>query len=249
MKNSNNHPMMALGLALGFGLLNACGDEFTDAGLPIEGSTESLIVNDPTFTGWSGNGGSRTFVMSRATTRNDAMVGFTMGERSDDPCYLDAIFDDLDGGASANPARFDKCVGSERSLKTARLKDGYFATGIQVCLNRGEDKVKGIRLFGRKDRCLRDPDASFDVTERQCTSFQQGGVEYSLCSDVTRTVSCQSSYGTTTASRERTNCRDWQAAQHCPEGTVANMLTLHERDGGGSREMFDGIKLTCNPVY
>lgn len=84
--------------------LAACGPDYSESegSLPVGELSSELIFSNPTTTGWSGRSGSRIENLNRPVTENDALVGVTAGERSDDPCYLRALFDDVNGGTSSD---------------------------------------------------------------------------------------------------------------------------------------------------
>ncbi|MCA9553600.1 MAG: hypothetical protein KC933_26410, partial [Myxococcales bacterium] len=146
----------------------------------IAQTASGIITSNPTTTNWSGNGGTRVVDLDRAVTTGDALVGVTAGERSDDPCSLKALFEDVDGGA-ASDRTFDNCDGAEGSLKTARLPDGYFVTGIRTCLNSGGDKVKGIQVLGKPISCIRDPSSSVTVEVPHCHYYVVNGQDFYSC--------------------------------------------------------------------
>ncbi|MCB9649634.1 MAG: hypothetical protein H6730_24010 [Deltaproteobacteria bacterium] len=234
-----------------------CGTELGEA-VPVDDgdiaqTASGIITSNPTTTNWSGNGGTRVVDLDRAVTTGDALVGVTAGERSDDPCFLKALFEDVDGGA-ASDRTYNNCDGAEGSLKTARLPDGYFVTGVRTCLNSAGDKVKGIQVLGKPLSCIRDPSSSVEEVVENCHSQIVGHLEFNHCDPFVITVPCsETELG---PFFERTNCQgsnsgpdaDWETIRRCPVGKVATSLTLHERDGGGNRDMFDGLRMVCNPV-
>ena len=81
------------------------------------------------------------------------LVGLEWGEKSDEPCRIAHFSRDMN---AANPDEsrsyedIDRCDGYGGGAdKRVKLGGGAFVTGLRVCLNGGEDRVKGIQLKGR----------------------------------------------------------------------------------------------------
>lgn len=230
-------------LALGALLLSACGPEDS---FPVDQlSSELRVGRTNSKTSWSGWGGTvQVANLSRTYNTNDALHGLEAGERSDDPCYMKALFDDLEGNASSDRT-FNECSGSVRSRESALLPAGYFAVGVQTCVNGSRTKLKGARLIGKPLSCLEDPQSSINM--RVCELVKINGIEYRLCNN--RDVPCSDPRVERSATFARTNCSQWYPERRCPDGRIATGLDVHWRHGGGSREMADGLRLTCNTVY
>lgn len=238
--------VLAVGLAVGCG--TEIGEEVPGEAPEVSETGRGLVVFDPTTTAFSGNAGFRVFNLDRAVNTNDALVGVTAGERNDDPCFLRALFEDTGSGFSLNRT-FDQCRAQERSLATIRVPRGHFVTGIRTCLNRNRNRVKGIQLLSKPRSCIINPSGT--------TTIENCGLvgDRRICG-IPRfiDVPCRGTRSEASVHFERTNCRgtdngpdgDWAPPRRCPEGKMATRLTLHERDGGGNRDMFDGLRLTCN---
>ncbi|MEQ9570228.1 MAG: hypothetical protein RLN75_08580, partial [Longimicrobiales bacterium] len=83
-----------------------------------------------------------------------ALKSIQFGERNDRPCYLQAVFTTFDGGFNSGSRTFDRCNGSRGDLRTVEIATSasnlQWASGIQVCQRRQNDRLKGIRLSGSR---------------------------------------------------------------------------------------------------
>ena len=214
---------------------------------------EAKLRGKPTNSEYSGRDASGKATLERSFSENDAIYSVVAGEDSDDPCYLQVKFRDVTTGAGT-VATYDECGGHrEADLETLSLPDGAFVTGVRVCLNSSEDKIKGIQLIGNYGGCILGA-ASVTVVPAGCSSvIKISGHDYRLCNTdqpayITR--SCSSGID---PHFERNNCvgtkrgpdSDWEKTVKCPSGHVATGMKLNTRAGSGSRRMYNGISLVC----
>jgi len=216
---------------------------------------EAALEGGATTTEYSGKAHSRKAIMTKSAADNDAVFSVIMGERSDDPCYLQLRFRDVASGAESSKT-FNECSGDAKSLRTISLPKGAFATGVRVCLNASGDKVKGIQLLGNYGACLLGDE--FVYAERApCSSVVKvSGHDYRLCSNPQPSYVAMECSSSMQAYYERTNCQganngpdgDWEETVRCPAGKVATGMKLNLRDGGGDRKMYNGIALDCHDL-
>src|ERR1043166_5828086 len=85
---------------------------------------------------WSGKQQSLHASLSRPASSNDYVHGFSIGERSDDPCYFAALYNDIDNPANLDGNEvWDECDGGAGNLLAANMPNDYRTTGVAVCLN------------------------------------------------------------------------------------------------------------------
>ena len=254
--NTTRRRRIAFSAALISGsFLFACGDESdfaeTDDQDAVEVSTSVAAINDipedfelvlpETIKPFSGRSNGTTVTRSRSVTANDAVVGIRAGERSDDPCYLQLLYRDVRTG-SETTSTYDKCAGSERSVRKIELPDGYLMTGVRVCLNRRRTRLKGIQLVGGVAQCIVNNNGMYwgrdffsgQTVLTQCT---QASLEYDV--DFER-ANCAGGFGIPDD--------DWETERHCQPGSVVTGFQLNEVSGGGSRRMINGIGLICHQL-
>ncbi|OWU83967.1 hypothetical protein ATO6_16300 [Oceanicola sp. 22II-s10i] len=105
--------------------------------------------------------------MSRQFDDRYGMTGIQMREHQDDPIYIQIFAERLcatveDGPCPGRGSREFTLragvSGNFASSKDVFVAEGHFVTGISVCMNRREDKIKGIRLIARPI----NPDGTID---------------------------------------------------------------------------------------
>jgi hypothetical protein len=208
-----------------------------------------------TYSGLSANG---TDILSRAASENDAITGVRIAEQSDDPCWMQVDYKDVETGAVGATRTYDRCDGANPGdLEVRSLPDGAFVTGVRICLNSDGDKLKGIELIGNYAACLQGA-AHVYLEVADCSEvFHAGGMDYRVCdteqnglTEVDCTPDGLSTY------IERTNCdgenegpdEDWESEVHCPAGMVATGFHLNTTSGGGARRMYNGVALECDDL-
>lgn len=118
---------------------------------------EVELTGSVTSTGISGFPGSK-FTLGDADSDSRALVGFSSRERSDKPCFVSAGWEDVNRSSTNSAVSKDLCgskgPSSNTMLATYANTGGnanrVFVTGAQVCMNKGDDRVKGIHLRGQR---------------------------------------------------------------------------------------------------
>ncbi len=223
----------------------------------------ATIVQSSGFSGRS-NGAP---IMLDAPNQRVFLTRITGFERSDEPCHFELEFARIRDYARANRgAEFTRCHGSNAnrmrgnpgSAKATRVRlPGMFVTGVQVCLNRARDKIKGVSLRHEFGGCvLGENSVSIPSNERTCTpngntclSSRTGPLEPLSCTGPELAQLGEAYY-------ERTNCRggnggpddDWEAQANCPADHVAIGASFSTQPQGNGRLQANGIALNCRPI-
>lgn len=226
---------------LGVGVY-ACGGEYLE-GQDTEGSVEletattvsALDIQNvaATRTVLSGRGNGSRRDLDRSPLDNDYVRGFTMSEKSDDPCEFFALYHDVTTNALQGSEGFQECNGSSGNFQVERLDSDFRTTGLALCLNSARDKMKGFALIGRFPECILDP-----------TATAPNGVP------------CNGLGPRSDAVVERTNCPgsksgidgDWERIVECPAGSIVTGIELNHIASGGGRRMINGAKAICHPL-
>lgn len=119
-------------------------------------STKVTISSVTETTRISGFAGSDTVL--NASKSGHAMSGISIWERRDHPCFLKLWTEDVNDSSDVNSSDIkDRCGGSPTSseLRAIYSDEGLnerrvFVSGIRVCMNPKETRVKGIQLRGKK---------------------------------------------------------------------------------------------------
>jgi hypothetical protein len=196
--------------------------------------------------------------LTKAASENDAVYAVTIGEDSDDPCYMEIKYRDVATQGTQSSLKFSECAGHKvGDLLTASLPNGAFATGVRICLNSAGDKLKGIQLIGGYDDCVLGAESISGIPNSCSSVHNYSGIEYRVCdpdSPPYVTVSCSIPL---TKFVERPNCRgskhdepdnDWEQVVSCPAKMVATGMKLRTIDGSGKRKMIDGVALVCDTL-
>ena len=193
--------------------------------------------------------------LTKSYTENDAIYGVTIGEDSDEPCYLQIKYRDVNSGATAGSLTFNECDGHKvGDLRTASLPGGAHVTGVRICLNSDRNRLKGIQVIGGYGDCVRAPRvspcpcrtaAAWSIYPVSTIALARpGGPSY-------RTLSCGMPL---TAWVERPNCpgskydipdSTWEKVVSCPDKMVAIGMKLRTTNGDGDRLGIDGVALDC----
>ena len=215
-------------------------------------------------TRFSGNGNG-TRELSHDTHATLSVSGVSARERSDDPCFLQVEFRDINTFQAGKSLTFRRCGAGHRdgnlsSTKRLVMPEGAYTTGARVCLNSAGDKLKGLALIGQLRSCVTGED-SVVISPGECSAvFPQNGVDYSLCNTAKtgswRSYSCTDPRVRIELAFERTNCPgrktvpdgDWEREVHCPSGQVATGVHLSTREASGEGRMIDGIALECRSM-
>ena len=215
----------------------------------------------------SGKGG-HTDVLNKSENVQEELIGVTIGEKSDEPCFLEAHFRNVQTGERSTSVSFAKCSnkakkreGKKISHRTIMLPEGVHATGARICLNNKGERLKGIQLIGSYTDCIQGE--SVTLVPQDCSSvFKQNKMDYRLCNTGNtpsyKEVSCKSSAARISRHFERTNCpgkgkkkgpdKHWKKEVSCPSGMIATGMRLSTRKGGSDRRMIDGVGLECRTL-
>jgi hypothetical protein len=215
-------------------------------------------------TAFSGNSNG-TRELSHDAHATLSVSGIEARERSDDPCFLEVEFRDINSFQAGESLTFRRCGAGHRdgNLPTTKrlvMPEGAYTTGARVCLNNAGDKLKGLALIGQYQSCAIGGD-SVIIPPSACSGvFPQNSVEYRLCNTAEtgnwRSYSCSDPRVRIEVYFERTNCQggkngpdsDWEREVHCPFGQVATGMHLSTRDGSGTGRMIDGVALECRSM-
>jgi hypothetical protein len=213
------------------------------------------LLNKPVPTLTSGKAPTNK-TLTKAASANGAIYGVTIGEDTDDPCYMEIKYRDVATQEAQSSLKFSECAGHKVGDPLApSLLSGAFVTGVQICLNSAGNKLKGIELIGNYDACILGAE-TVTVAVPPCTPAS-GGVEYNICdpdAPAFKTVSCDRSL---TSFVKRPHCpgprreppdEDWEREVSCPAGMVATGMKLRTIDGSGDRKMIDGVALVCDTL-
>jgi len=115
------------------------------------------LTGEPSSTGISGFPGSK-FTLGDADSGRRALVGVLSRERSDKPCEVSVGWEDVNQSSTSNAITKALCgkKGATSSTmggtyaNTGGTANRVFVSGVQVCMNKGDDRVKGIHLRGKR---------------------------------------------------------------------------------------------------
>ena len=115
------------------------------------------LTGEPSSTGISGFPGSK-FTLGDTGSGSRALVGVLSRERSDKPCEVSVGWEDVNQ-SSTNDAITKNLCGKNGATSstmggtyanTGGTANRVFVNGVQVCMNKGDDRVKGIHLRGKR---------------------------------------------------------------------------------------------------
>ena len=115
------------------------------------------LTGTPSSTGISGFPGSK-FTLGDPDSGNRALVGVLSQERSDEPCFVSIGWEDVNQSGINGALTKDLCGGNGPTSGTmggtfpnsGGVANRVFVTGAQVCLNKADDRVKGIHLRSQR---------------------------------------------------------------------------------------------------
>ncbi len=129
-------------------------------GIAVPGMAQTSAVEltgNPSPSGLSGFPGSK-FTLGDPNSTTRALVGVLSRERSDNPCFVSVGWEDVNQFGSNDAVTKDLCGPKGASsgtmgatyANTGGLANRVFITGAQVCMNKADDRVKGIHLHGQR---------------------------------------------------------------------------------------------------
>lgn len=115
------------------------------------------LTGEPSSTGISGFPGSK-FTLGDPGSGSRALVGVLSRERSDKPCEVSVGWEDVNQSSTSDAITKDLCGkngGTSSTMGGTYVNSGgianrVFVSGVQVCMNRDDDRVKGIHLRGKR---------------------------------------------------------------------------------------------------
>ncbi|MBK9308347.1 MAG: hypothetical protein IPM58_14990 [Nitrospira sp.] len=175
-----------------------------------------------------------------STNEDYAIYGLTSEERRDHPCYITVQTENVNDSGQKQDLKKELCGGKERSKEmVATYTDASygkrsFITGVSVCMNNDNTRVKGLQIRGGT---ITD-DAKLGKLERKTEGQSTFGLERQA---------------PTEPRDNRPNCNNnWKRWALCPQDNqIATAVVLHFEAGKEPRSL-TGIGLKCRnvgPVY
>lgn len=165
-----------------------------------------------------------------------AVVGLTSEERKDHPCYVSVKTENLNDSSKKLDLQKALCDGKDRSkeIVASYLDSSYgkrsFVTGVRVCMNNDNTRVKGLQVRGVT---IAESGRLGDL-EGKVTGQSTGGLQ---------------SIPPEKPQDERANCNNnWKRWALCPAGNqIVTAVVLHFEAGKEPRSL-TGIGLKCRAV-
>ena len=165
-----------------------------------------------------------------------AVYGLWSVERSDNPCYIASMTEDINNAGDDSGGKKDLCGNNATSTEIkaefsdAKFADHTFVRALRVCMNDRNTRVKGFQVRGRKiDSNGNLIDLAADYPDGNSSGLS-ALVDQNAPSD------------------QRNNCNgNWKRWSKCPDGTIATALEAHFEAGSTPRSL-TGIALKCRTV-
>lgn len=165
-----------------------------------------------------------------------ALVGLTSEERKDHPCYVSVKTENLNDSSKKLDLQKTLCDGKDRSkrIEASYSDSSYsqrsFVTGVSVCMNNDNTRVKGLQVRG----VTITDGGTFDAIEGKVQGQVSGGLKHIAPQE---------------PKSERPNCNNnWKRWAVCPASNqVATAVVLHFEAGKEPRSL-TGIGLKCRTV-
>ncbi len=165
-----------------------------------------------------------------------AIFGIASEERKDHPCYVSVKTENVNDSNLKLDLKKELCDGKERSreMVAAYTDSSYgkrsYVTGVRVCMNNDNTRVKGIQIRGRT---ITDEGRLRDL-ERKAEGQRVAGLQRVAPEE---------------PQDERPNCNNnWKRWALCPsENHIATAVELHFEAGKEPRSL-TGIALKCRQV-
>ena len=115
------------------------------------------LTGEPASSGISGFPGSK-FTLGDANSSSRALVGVVSRERSDEPCFVSVGWEDVNESGTNGAVTKDLCGNKGPNsgtmgatyANTGGTANRVFITGAQVCMNKDDDRIKGVHLRGQR---------------------------------------------------------------------------------------------------
>jgi len=184
----------------------------------------------------SGFAGEKHVVGVPDSKKDDfAIYGFTSEERRDNPCYVTVLTENVNDSAQKLDTKKNLCGKKEKSREMkARYRDAdygdrVFVTGVRVCMNNKNTRVKGIKIRGKEI----GNDASLVALKPNSSGVAAGSLRRAA---------------TTEPVDDRPNCNNnWKKWAQCDDDSIATSAILHFEAGKTPRSL-TGIELKCRRV-
>ncbi|WP_447969058.1 hypothetical protein [Nitrospira sp. M1] len=177
------------------------------------------------------------FVVGVPNSQKDdfAIYGITSEERRDNPCYVTILTENINDSGKKLDTKKNLCGGKEKSkeIKAIYSDSGFgkrvFVTGVRVCMNNKDTRVKGIRIRGK----AMTEDGNLVALNASTSGVSTGGIQKIV---------------TTEPSDHRANCnKNWKKWAQCNDGYIATAAVLHF-DAGKTPRSLTGMELKCRRV-
>ena len=176
-----------------------------------------------------------------------ALVGISSKERSDEPCWVSTLSKSITDGGLVTRS-MDRCGNrgpKEGSRLTASLPvsaSPNFLSGVQVCMNRNNTKIKGWRVYS----------TAFILDENRLRSFESSapiGGERRHCRHWKSVEKCPAGFAATSAELHFVDSgrrHSWSGIRlRCREVRRKTKFTLNDiGTTGGKRALSDPVSLT-----
>lgn len=229
---SAKHALGVSGLLIGL----LAGAQSGDCAEAIAQVSLVAPTTDTVLSGFKGT----PFTLGAAGSSTHALYGITNWEQSDDPCKVTVRTESIMSSQQEEAETKTLCDGRTPGdeIKVAFEDTGpagsrAFITGVRVCMNNDQTKVKGINIRGKKLTNAGDLVELEDIT----CMVKVGNSE--------QRISCPNA-----PSVERPNCDDndgWKKWAECPNGSVATAAVVHF-DAGSEPRSLTGIALKCRSI-
>jgi hypothetical protein len=155
-ENRNEQAQFTAGRLAVSAALILCAIGFTTPGFAQAVATVEL-TGEPSSTGISGFPGSK-FTLGDPDSSSRALVAVLSRERSDEPCFVSVGWEDVNHSGTNDAVTKDLCGGNGPSsgtmggtyANTGGTANRVFITGAQICMNKDDDRIKGIHLHGQR---------------------------------------------------------------------------------------------------
>lgn len=219
-----------MGMVLTFGLNTTLAfSERYSQEVTLRGTAETTKI--------SGFAGETSLLGVPNSQQDDyAIYGFSSEEKGDNPCYVTVRSENINDSGKKLDLKKNFCGGKEKSREMkVEFKDSdygkrTFVTGIKVCMNNKETRVKGFKIRGKAIT----ENGALAALETSASGAHVGGIQ--------RIVEKE-------PSDKRPNCdKDkWKKWAECPEGKIATAAVLHFEAGKEPRSL-TGIALKCRSL-
>jgi hypothetical protein len=204
--------------------------------LPVLGDAAVSLGGAVTSTDVSGFSGTPFTLGAAPGAGVQGLYGLSSVERGDQPCYITSFTEDVNNASTDSGAIKNLCGADATSSELlVRFTDTGFAKrtfvrALRVCMNDGNDRVKGLQIRGRT---IDSNGNAADLPARYPDTSQSSGlsplVDLNAPSD------------------ERTNCSAWKRWVECPDGQIATAVVAHFGPGSTPRSL-TGLALRCRSV-